>query len=86
MRMSMAPAETLFDEITDFLLTRPTPQDIIDFKPSEMLNQRLHDLLDKNREAVLSPGEREELDRFLQIDRLFSMLKAKARLKLAGGS
>ena len=82
--MSLAPAETLFDEITDFLLSRPTPEEIIAFQPPERLNQRLHELLDKNKQDALLPDERRELDRFLHIDHLFTILKAKARIKLAG--
>ena len=82
--MSLAPAETLFDEVTDFLGSRPTPEEIINFKPSNFLNERLHALLDKNQEGEITPDERAELDHFLQIDHLFTILKAKARLKLAG--
>ena len=82
--MAVAPPETLFDEITDFLVSRPTPEEIIAFKPSEMLDQRLHELLDKNSAGELPAPERAELDRFLQINHLLIMLKAKARLKLVG--
>ncbi len=73
---------TLFDEITDFLLSQPTPEDILAFSPSDSLNARLHELLDKNRNETLAANERTELEQFLQIDHLFAMLKAKARLKL----
>ncbi len=82
--MAVAPPNTLFDEITDFLVSSPTPEQIIEFQPSEALNQRLHDLLDKNREENLTPEERDELDQFLEIGHLFTILKAKARLKLMG--
>jgi hypothetical protein len=80
--MNLAPAETLFDEVTDFLGSRPTPEEIINFTPSDELNTRLHDLLDKNQAENITPEERAELDRFLQIDHLFTLLKAKARLKV----
>lgn len=80
--MSTVPAETLFDEVTDLLVSQPTPEEIIAYKPSQALDQRLHLLLDKNRQDSLSAEERIELDRFLQINHLLIMLKAKARLKL----
>jgi len=83
--MDFAPAETLFDEITTFLLSQPTPEHIIAFRPSEQLNQRLHDLLDKNKQQALSSDERAELERFLQVDHLFMLLKVKARLLLSIG-
>jgi len=82
--MDIAPAETLFDEITDFLLSRPTPEQIVAFEASEMLNERLHELLDKNREEGLKAEENAELESFLKIGHLLTILKAKARLKLSG--
>lgn len=82
--MSLAPEETWVDEITDFLLSRPTPEQIIAFKVSAELDQRLHDLIDKNHDAGLTREERGELDRYLELDHIFTILKAKARLKLAG--
>jgi hypothetical protein len=82
--MDISPPNTLVDEITDFLVSSPTPEQIIEFQTSEALNERLHDLLDKNREEGLTPEERDELNHFLEIGHLFIMLKAKARLKLIG--
>lgn len=82
--MNPASAETYFDEVTDFLLSRPTPEEVIAFKPSDDLNSRLHILLDRNKQDALSDMERAELDRFLQLDHLFTILKAKARRKLDG--
>ena len=82
--MAAAPPTILVDEITDFLITAPTPEQIIAFQTSEAVNQRLHALLDKNRNEGLTPDEREELNRFLQLGHVMTILKAKARLKLAG--
>jgi hypothetical protein len=80
--MALAPADMLFDQIADFLISRPTAAQIIAFKASDQLDQRLHELLDKKSGAGLTPDERAELDRFLQINHLLTVLKAKARLKL----
>jgi hypothetical protein len=78
------PAETLLDEITDFLALIPTAEAILAFKPSEQLNQRLHELLDHAGEGALTDREQEELDEFLRMSHLLKMLKGKVRLKLAG--
>ena len=80
--MNFAPADTLFDEITDFLISSPTVEQIIAFQASDTLNQRLHDLLDKNKSDSLSTDEEIELDTFLKIGHLLTMLKAKAKLRL----
>ena len=81
--MAISPSPTLMDEITDFLLMNPSLEQIIAYKPSEVLDNRLHELLDKNASVGLTPDERSELDRFLEINHLLIILKAKARLKLA---
>ena len=82
--MSIAAPRTLFDEVSDFLISGPTPEEIIDYRASEELDERLHELLEKNREDILSSNEKTELDIFINIGHLLTMLKAKAHLKLAG--
>lgn len=80
--MGIVPPVLLLDEITDFLASNPTPQDIIAFKPSETLEQRALDLLQRNRENRLTPEEKTEMEAFIQMDHFMTMLKAKSRLKL----
>jgi hypothetical protein len=83
--MSDAPtAETLLDEITDFLASIPTAEQIVAYKPSERLNNRLHELLDRAGEGELTDTEQKELDEFLRVNHILKMLKGKVRLKLAG--
>jgi hypothetical protein len=65
-------------EVLDFLLTRPTPQDIIAFKVSDAAQTRIRFLLDKNREETLSATELSELDVYEQLEHLMILLKAKA--------
>jgi hypothetical protein len=65
-------------EVLDFLLTRPTPHDILAFKVSDAAQARLRLLLDKNREESLSATEEAELDIYEQLEHLMLLLKAKA--------
>ena len=65
-------------EVLDFLLTRPTPQDILAFKVSNAAQARLRLLLDKNRKETLSTLEEAELDFYEQLEHLMILLKAKA--------
>ena len=69
----------LYREITDFLAGNPTTQQIITFKISAAAQERLENLLDKNREEALSSGERAELDTYLQLSEWLTILKARAR-------
>lgn len=80
--MLNATTRTVFDVITDFLATEPSPQEIIDFYMPDDLQARLDELLDKNGEGEITFSEREELQEFLNADQMFSMLKTKMKLKL----
>lgn len=80
--MQHIPTRTVFDEITDFLATEPSAQEIIAYHLSDELQARLDELLDKNGEDLLSPEGREELFTFLKADQMFSLLKTKMKLKL----
>lgn len=82
--MAIAPDRTLFDEITDFLASAPTAEQIIAFKLSNEIEKRALDLLELNRQNRLTPDERDEMNAFVQMDHFMTVLKAKTRLKLAG--
>lgn len=84
--MALAPTDTLFDEILDFLASTPTPEQLIAFHPPDHLQQRLSYLLEQNRHDNLSTEEKTELDEFLRMNRFMSRLKVKARQKLADAS
>lgn len=77
---STSPA---YAEVLDFLVTSPSPQAILDFKVSETTQARLGDLLEKNREDVLTELEQAELDAFEQIEHVVVLLKARAHHLLA---
>mgnify|MGYP000281519565 CR=1 FL=1 len=70
-------------EILDFLLSAPTPQQVIALQASESAQERIRYLLDGNRASTLTDGERAELDSYLQLDHFVRQLKIRAREKLA---
>jgi hypothetical protein len=80
--MQNTPVRTVFDVITDFLATEPSPQEIIDYFLPDDLQERADYLLDRNGEDLLTPAEREELYEFMNADEMFSLLKTKMKLKL----
>ena len=69
----------IYQEIIDFLVSRPSARQLLDFKISESAQERLEDLLEKNREAELTPEERAEVDQYLEYRRVMILLKASAR-------
>jgi hypothetical protein len=78
-----SPLTTSSDEILDFLLSQPTPEQVIALRASLSAQERLRYLLDTNREGVLTDAERAELDMAIQMDNLVARLKARAHLKLS---
>jgi hypothetical protein len=79
--MSIAPARTVFDVITDFLASDPTPEAISAFRlPTDMETYALQ-LLARKREDKLTPDEELELYDFIRADDLMTLFKAKTRLK-----
>lgn len=80
--MQNAPTRSIFGEVTDFLAGNPTPQEIIDYRLPEYLQERAHELLEKNGEGLLTPEEHKEMMDFSRIDHMLTLLKAKTRLKL----
>ncbi|MCC3451023.1 MULTISPECIES: hypothetical protein [unclassified Microcoleus] len=68
----------VYQEVLDFLIKSPIPQEIVNFKVSQQAQIRLQILLDKNRESILNPMEIEELDVCEQLEHLIILLKARA--------
>ena len=69
---------TVYQEVLDFLIKRPTPEEIIAFKVSPQAQARLEVLLEKNRSATLSSMELAELDVYEQLEHMMILLKARA--------
>ena len=68
-----------YEEVVDFIAAGTTPQNVIDFHPSEAAQARVEDLLERAKEGKLSPSEKSELDHYLQIEHLMRLAKARAR-------
>lgn len=73
-----ASIPNVYQEVLDFLISRPTLEEIINFKVSPESQARLSLLLQRNREAMLSPIEEAELDTYQQLEHLIILLKARA--------
>ena len=53
--------------------------------PSTALQDRVEDLLEKNRTVGLTPEEQKEWEQYQYLEHLVRLAKAKAYLKLKGG-
>lgn len=80
--MQKIPTRTIFDVITDFLTSDPTPQEIIDYIMPDEFQQRVDELVDRNGEGLLTFDEQQELFDYLRANEMISLLKLKTKLKL----
>lgn len=80
--MAVNTRTMIFVELADFLVEQPDLEAIIEYQLPEAMQDRVHELLDKNREEGLSIDEREEMQHYLAANHFMSVLKSKARLKL----
>lgn len=68
----------VYDEIIDFIAAGTTPQSVIDFKLSNAAQERLEDLVYAHQTGELTPEEKKELDRFLTLEHIMTLAKARA--------
>ena len=67
------------DEVAEFLATRPSPDEMLAFQPSEDVEARFAELVANQRSVGLSDEEQEELEQFRQTEMLLRLLKARLR-------
>ena len=73
----------VYDEIIDRIALSTGPRDIVSFHASDATNERVADLVRKEKEASLTPDEKAELDEYLRLEHIMRMVKARARLHLS---
>jgi hypothetical protein len=68
--------------ILETLTSLPTPEEILALRPSVVLQERIEDLLEKNRGGTLSLDEQREWEQYQYVEHLVRLAKARAALKL----
>lgn len=64
-------------DVVDFLATHPDDSEILAYKISDVHQERLDELLQKNVDIGLTPEEDEALDDFFRADEIIGGLKAR---------
>ena len=84
----MNAASPVYLEVIDFIVSRASPEALLQFRPSEANQRRVSELIESDHNGTLSPEETSELDDFVQLEHLLIMAKAQARrrLQFAGGN
>ena len=71
----------IWNEVDEFLISTPTPKQILDFRPSQTAQERLRYLLDAGSSRALTPDEEAELNETLAVEQFMRRLKIKALAK-----
>ena len=79
--METAPIHSIFDVITDFLASEPSPEIILAYRLPPELEARALELLARKRGVGLSYDEEIEMIDFIRADDMMTLLKTKTRLK-----
>lgn len=76
---AMGAAEKIYDEMIDLFARGGGAGSVLAFRPSASAQARVAELLERHREGALTDDERQELDRFVELERLMQLVKARAR-------
>jgi hypothetical protein len=76
-QLSSVPNE-VYRYILEFLASNPSPEAILHFKPTPQMQERISELLEKNRTGQLTRAESAELDEYERIEHCIRMLKIQA--------
>ena len=68
------PAD-VYHYVFNFLISNPTPTQILEFRPNLLMQNRLKDLLRKSDSGQLNLTEQQELNEYERIEHLIVMLK-----------
>jgi len=82
----MNASEPIYLELVDFVAGGTTPEDVVNFRPSAEAQERVNELVERERESRLTPEEAAEVAHFLEFEHILRLAKAKARLILANRS
>lgn len=75
-----------YEQVLDFLAQGPSAQELVNFRPSPAAQFRFSELLEQNRARALSLQEEEELDHYVLMERMISLLKVKAFRHIGGSN
>jgi hypothetical protein len=82
--MATTQSSTLFlDEVVELLTSGPSREELLNYHPSEQVQQRARELLTKLNSGDTTLDEERELDQFQHVESLMRLVKARLRTKKA---
>ena len=68
-----------YEEIIEFIAAGTTPDTVVAFRPSSATKTRVSKLIHQEKTTGLSSEEKSELDKYMQLEHLMRLAKARAR-------
>lgn len=75
----MPTTEKAYDEIVNLFARGTTPQEIVQFRPSEQTQDRARYLLSRLKSEEITSEETAELERLGQLEHMMQLVKVRAR-------
>ena len=82
----MTIARPAYLEFVDFIAQGATPEQILAFHPSPSAEARLAELLERERDEILSSQEQAELNHIFELEHILRMAKARSEQILVRAS
>jgi hypothetical protein len=76
--LSTPPGYAGLNDLLETLACLPSPEEVLALRPTTVLQERIEELLAKNREGGLSGEERREWEHYEYIEHLIRLAKARA--------
>lgn len=76
-RLQPLPNE-IYQYILEFLVSQPSSTEVMHFGPTPAMQTRVDELLEKNRAGTITAADTKELDEYMRINHLITMLKSRA--------
>ncbi len=80
--MSLSETRKIYDEIVEVFARGASSDEVLAFRPSSEIQERVRDLLERNAAGELTEEEAAELECFGDLEHLMQLVKARAQAYL----
>jgi len=72
---------SVYDSVADFIASLD-PEKVLELRPDSKMQERLEELIKKEKANGLTKSEKDELDHFIVLERLIRLAKTRANHRL----
>ncbi|HLL73197.1 MAG TPA: hypothetical protein VK363_17295 [Pyrinomonadaceae bacterium] len=72
-----------YEELIEFIAAGTSPRNVVAFRPSSEVKERVAELIRREKTDYLPPDEKSELEHYLQLEHLMRLAKARAQQYIA---